>query len=183
MRIKAIEGYEALYAISDGKGGKKMSYESPISLIYENAQRQMQIQLENGVYSAVQNVGIDVNKDELIKALQYDRQQYDKGYSDGMWYADHRNKWISVEEAMPEDNVPVNIVWINQEPPSYYQDIKGKPFVATAVHFRGVWHWWDSTIEDRLAEYGESQYTSLDEFIEVTHWMPLPEPPKEGDSE
>ncbi len=64
-----------------------MSYESPISLIYENAQRQMQIQLENGVYSAVQNVGIDVNKDELIKALQYDRQQYDKGYSDAMMNA------------------------------------------------------------------------------------------------
>lgn len=84
-----------------------MSYESPISLIYENAQRQMQIQLENGVYSVVQNVGIDVNKDELIKALQYDRQQYDKGYSDGMWYADHRGKWISVKDELPEPFVYV----------------------------------------------------------------------------
>lgn len=33
--------------------------------------------------NAVQRVGVNVDKDELIKALQYDRGQYDKGYADG----------------------------------------------------------------------------------------------------
>lgn len=54
-------------------------YESPINIIYG----EMQAQIEGDVFKAIQNVGIDVNKEELIKALQYDREQYSKGYSDG----------------------------------------------------------------------------------------------------
>lgn len=61
-----------------------MSYESPINIIYG----QMQLQMENEVCSAVQKVGINVNKDELIKALAYDRCQYEKGYADGKAYRD-----------------------------------------------------------------------------------------------
>ena len=30
-----------------------------------------------------QTLGCEVNKEELIKAMQYDRNQYDKGYQDG----------------------------------------------------------------------------------------------------
>lgn len=30
------------------------------------------------------NCNIDVNRDELVKALAYDRKQYDKGYADGV---------------------------------------------------------------------------------------------------
>ena len=54
-------------------------YESPINLIYG----EMQTQIEGDIYKVVQNVGIDVNKEELLKALQYDRRQYNKGYADG----------------------------------------------------------------------------------------------------
>lgn len=35
------------------------------------------------IFSAVQMVDIEVDRDELIKALQYDRGQYEKGYNDG----------------------------------------------------------------------------------------------------
>lgn len=38
---------------------------------------------ENMVMKAVRNVGVNVDKGELIKALQYDRNQYSKGYEDG----------------------------------------------------------------------------------------------------
>ena len=55
-----------------------MSYESPIEMIYG----QMRIETENAICKAVQNVGVNVDKDELIKALQYDREQYQKGYKD-----------------------------------------------------------------------------------------------------
>ena len=35
------------------------------------------------IFSAVQRAEIVVDKDELLKALQYDRDQYRKGYADG----------------------------------------------------------------------------------------------------
>lgn len=54
-------------------------YESPIKII----QGQMETSLENDIMSVVQRYGIDVNKDALICALQYDRNQYDKGYAEG----------------------------------------------------------------------------------------------------
>lgn len=53
-------------------------WESPINAIYEAQQNA----LEGAMLSAVMRVGIDVNKEELIKALAYDRQQYEKGYAD-----------------------------------------------------------------------------------------------------
>ena len=57
-----------------------MSYKSPIEIICENIRSQM----ENDVYSIVQSYGVNVDKEELIKALEYDREQYQKGYEDGI---------------------------------------------------------------------------------------------------
>lgn len=57
-----------------------MSYKSPIEIIYG----EMTNKLENEVFTAVQNIGINIDKDELIKALQYDRNQYEIGYADAM---------------------------------------------------------------------------------------------------
>lgn len=54
-------------------------YESPIDVIYSD----METKLEDGILKAVQDVGIAVNKQELLKALQYDRDSYRKGYEDG----------------------------------------------------------------------------------------------------
>lgn len=55
-----------------------MSYKSPIELIMSD----MQIRMEGKICNAVQNVGVNVDKEELLKALQYDRDQYQKGYDD-----------------------------------------------------------------------------------------------------
>ena len=55
-------------------------YEPPITQqIAEHFTKEIDAQ----VYKAVLNVGIDVDKRELIRALNYDRQQYEKGYRDG----------------------------------------------------------------------------------------------------
>ena len=51
-------------------------YKSPIEIIYG----QMQTQVENGIYETIQKYDINVDKEELIKALQYDRNQYEAGY-------------------------------------------------------------------------------------------------------
>lgn len=53
-------------------------YQSPIEII----QGQLMTEYENGVLKAVQKYDIHCNKEELIKALMYDRNQYEKGYKD-----------------------------------------------------------------------------------------------------
>ena len=55
-------------------------WESPINVI----QSELMMRYEDGVMKAVRNVGFDVSKEELVKALQYDREQYDKGYKDAI---------------------------------------------------------------------------------------------------
>lgn len=58
-------------------------YNSPIEKIYSELQTQMVQEDENMVMKAIRKVGVNVDKGELIKALQYDRNQYEKGYEDG----------------------------------------------------------------------------------------------------
>ena len=69
-----------------------MMYEDVIKLIKTN----MEMQIEDEIMRAVQRVGVTVDKDELLKALEYDRRQYDKGYSDGRRDAVVHGKWFHV---------------------------------------------------------------------------------------
>lgn len=55
-------------------------YESPIKL-FESA---MESYLEGETLKAVMKVGVSVDKEELLRALQYDREQYQKGYKDAI---------------------------------------------------------------------------------------------------
>ena len=60
-------------------------YESPLTEICENIENQMTKQREDSlVYEIRQAVGYNIDKEELIKALQYDRNQYQKGYADAL---------------------------------------------------------------------------------------------------
>ena len=76
----------------------------------------------------------------------------------GMWYAEalynagyrRQSEWISVEDRLPKDNVPV-IVYKNK-----YSEVYGN--METAYIHNGIWR----------GSIGEA----------ITHWMPLPEPPK-----
>lgn len=85
-------------------------------------------------------------------------------------------QWIPCEERLPKDLEVVNITWINHRPMSYYADIKDKPFTATAIHYENKWWWYSPICEDMLAECGKSECDKMDVDIEVTAWMPLPEP-------
>lgn len=53
-------------------------YESPIKVI----QGELETQLEGEILKAVHRVGVTVDRDELIRALRYDREQYQKGFDD-----------------------------------------------------------------------------------------------------
>ena len=54
-------------------------YKSPI----EALKTEIQMQFEDDCIKAIQSCGFNVNKEELVKALIYDRKQYEKGYADG----------------------------------------------------------------------------------------------------
>lgn len=91
------------------------------------------------------------------------------------------DRWISVKDRLPEELVPVIVVWVNRCPPSYYADIKDVPFSGTAVFYGGNWYWESPTCVDMLSEYGRYEFGLVDKQVDITHWMPLPEPPKGED--
>lgn len=75
-------------------------YEPPIRLLVQQLETHMREQQEKQILEAVQKCGVDVDREELIKALTYDRGQYDKCYADGRADA---QRWVSVEERLPEE--------------------------------------------------------------------------------
>ena len=60
-----------------------MNYVSPIQLNFETLTDKLIQEEEKVIMRGIINAGVEVDKDELIKALKYDRDQYTKGYKDG----------------------------------------------------------------------------------------------------
>lgn len=74
-------------------------YESPIKVVMA----EMATKFDGDVLTAVQRYGIDVNREELLKALQYDRDQFEAGFKAGLAKADRPHAhWIIYPE-MNED--------------------------------------------------------------------------------
>lgn len=67
--------------------------------------------------------------------------------------------WVSVKDRMPEPNKDVLLAVYCEETDSYYQVIAWQTTSGD----------WDSN-DEVFCQYDD----------EVTHWMPLPEPPEEG---
>lgn len=99
--------------------------------IIETMTTELNFQYENGIMKAVQDVGVIVDKEELVKALMYDRNQYDEGYRDGKKDA---MKWIPVSEQPPKEGECLLVT---------YKSVDGEYFV-TQETFRkenlyGLW--------------------------------------------
>lgn len=61
-------------------------YESPIKLLFprfDDVISDMAKKQDDMVFDAVARFGVIVDKEELLRALHYDRDQYDKGFADG----------------------------------------------------------------------------------------------------
>ena len=69
--------------------------------------------------------------------------------------------WIPVTERLPEDRTPVQVCYIG-----YYGKEIGSDLLA--CRYEGLWCYWDG----EPCSYDECK-------VKITHWMPLPEPPKE----
>ena len=58
-------------------------YDSPFNMIVDKISADIAKQTDEMVYSAVQKVGITVDKDKLVSALQQDMQRYRDAYTRG----------------------------------------------------------------------------------------------------
>ena len=74
-------------------------------------------------------------------------------------------KWIPCSERLPENNVPVLYVWRSQN---------------GAVSVLHGWHFEIRSLGSAWHQSGMGMHRPDEE---VTHWMPLPEPPKEDENE
>lgn len=91
----------------------------------------------------------------------------------GLFYQDDavQGEWITCSEKLPSDDEIVNITWVNHNPPPYYADIEGKPFVASGLRYRDKWYWYSSVCQDL-----HQDFDLIDKDIEVIAWQPLPKP-------
>ena len=75
-------------------------YVSPISVHIARVKEQLMAEMQDQVVEAVARVGITVDKEELIKALAYDREQFDRGYDSALRIVrkalfDLRDRWVA----------------------------------------------------------------------------------------
>lgn len=76
------------------------------------------------------------------------------------------NQWISVKDRLPEDNKPVLCFVIDTTG-------EGRTYVIGSCEHSEFW----------FLKIGDNKRFSFPYMqIKVTHWQPLPEPPKEGDT-
>lgn len=125
-----------------------MSYQSPIELTIRESANKFQ---ENAIMKTVFNLGINVDKDELIKALNYDRDSYHRGYMDGL----NADRWISVEERLPNKDELVLCI-----------GAKGGMFLGDRLSLS-----WNG-------KYAYAHVPNSNSGRHALYWMPLPKPPQ-----
>lgn len=150
-----------------------MSYETPIKLAMtmERVTVLAREEQDKRIYQAVLDSGINVSREELIKALKYDRDQYVKGYEDGKAEA---MQWIPIkfkettdEDGFDKEEYPI---MLDCSTPEDGQEI----LVCTDNGYV----MFDTFFNDDGC-YLDSGY----DLEEIVAWMPLPEPYKVGDQE
>ena len=93
-------------------------YQSPIDVLYG----EIEVSFEDNILSAVRKVDINVDKDELLKALAYDRDQYRKGYEDA------QIKWTRCRDRQPDESGNYLVTWMNNGKLLVDTDFYGKRF-------------------------------------------------------
>lgn len=105
-------------------------WESPISVELEKIGREYIDEQERYIVQETHRItGIKVDKEELVKALSYDRRQYEKGYADGKKDAVKHGRWLTTD-AYPHEIYCSNCyetyaldhwgIWIDESLPRNY---------------------------------------------------------------
>lgn len=131
---------------------------------------------------AVLTAGDTISRRQAIETVGY----YSLHIGDKLLFADRplrelpsaqpEQQWILCSERLPDELEEVNVTWVNHKPEPYYDFVKDKPFTASAVYYKDDWYWYSSVCTDLLAECGKNEIDKIDDAIEITAWMPLPEP-------
>ena len=140
---------------------KGFSYESPITYSIKEIYDKQMVERENFILTTVsEKIGVEVNREELIKALNYDRNQYAKGYADAK--AEYAPKWTKVEDGLPKDRETVLIFANTEDDEEDVYEIAERHLMP----FRVDKYEWDifSTLGYKYA---------LDDE-DVIAWMPIP---------
>lgn len=139
----------------NGYSYERLGYQSPVEIIAS----QIETKMENDTMTAIQHYGINVDKEELLKALNYDRNQYAKGYADAK--KDYERPWINIEN---EDKL-VDHYWYLIAHKDYATPMK-------AIYHSDFPHFVFATSN------GHCRVSYIYEG-KVTHYMELPELPLE----
>lgn len=124
---------------------------------------------ERMIYKAVQSVGIDVDKEQLEKALFNAKSFYIDGYKDAK--KKYEPKWIPTSEREPEEYGEYYITWIT---PSF-----DHPLIAICEG-EVTWEWDDERNRWKF-EWLLEDYIKAYPDVKVTAWMPLIEAYKESE--
>lgn len=94
--------------------------------------------------------------EQIVEASWRYAKAYQKPFVDGAMWADNNPNWISVEDELPEEGDMVLVA------------LKNRIMTITTTSYCVDGEWYD---------YGNKIHGG------VTHWMPLPNPPKKGGEE
>ena len=68
-------------------------YESPISMVTQHLASEIAKKADDTIWEAVMKTEVVVDKERLVKALKFDREQYENGYKAGYEAAFARLPW------------------------------------------------------------------------------------------
>ena len=144
-----------------------MDYISPVKIRTRSMSTKINKEIDDAIMRAIAKVGIHVDKEELIKALEYDRDQYQRGFMAGPteW------EWTPVSRRLPELYEAKDLcderTWLESDN-VIICDARGNVFIGKYEDDKDGRTYWN-------ADDGR-------EYRDVLTWMPLPEPYK-GDTE
>lgn len=142
------------------------NYKSPIECITENVMTALQQEYDTQIMTAVHKVGILIDKEELVKALNNDRNSYKKGYEDA------KNELVDCGWRDPRTRHPLSetvvLVFIaNEEKEPYVSDYEfGETYVARY-----------SAVADIYIDQMKPNH--FFKASEITKWAYLPRPRRE----
>lgn len=136
----------------------------PIIELIERQTRAYAEEIDRTIMRAVTDVGVQVDQERLLQALNDARQFWYEGYNAAL-REQEQSRWISVKERLPKRRADYLCIYV---------------FGDSEMHFYGVLMFHPE--QDAENGYVTGPHFSDEgmEGMRVTHWMPLPEPPKEG---
>jgi len=157
-------------------------YESPITMYINHVTNQVIEERDNAVVGMVsEQIGLNIDKEELLKALQYDRDQFEAGYRKG-YFAGHVDNYphglwhpIKTRPLTEEEKAEL------RENPNVDEDIvEAKYDCALPEDGQEVLittkAWNKLAITTFHFDVDGCYFEDWEDVDEVAAWMPLPKP-------